>query len=204
MTAKEVREYRNISKKLVEAEERGKLLKNLLRQKVCLKEEEVFIEGSDNKFRILGNKKGILKKKHEEFVKVNLKYKIKDNQLYGVKLRRRRDWLRRGIEDTMGSRSSGCRSLVSDVKKNCVELRGRLRMKNKKKINHLVRKYGSKDDSGWSELSDDVKEMMGRPRIFAEDDTVTGEVLRDAVVVEREGEIIVLSEDEKEFLRLRP
>ena len=49
---------------------------------------------SDNKLCILGNKRGIMEKKHEEMVRVNLKDKIKDNLLFGVKMRRRRGWLR--------------------------------------------------------------------------------------------------------------
>ena len=44
MTALEVRDYRGTSKKLVEAEERSKMLKDLLRSKVCLGEEEIFIK----------------------------------------------------------------------------------------------------------------------------------------------------------------
>ena len=81
MTAREVRDYRGTSKKLVEAEERSKMLKDLLRSKVCLGEEEMFIKKSQTKFKVLGKNKEVLKKKHEELVKVNLKYKIKDNIL---------------------------------------------------------------------------------------------------------------------------
>ena len=56
MTALEVREYRGACKKLVEAEERGKLLKELLRSGVGLNEEELFINESNTKLRILGEK----------------------------------------------------------------------------------------------------------------------------------------------------
>ena len=43
MAAQEVREYRNLSKKLVEIEERGRLLKTLLERKIGLNEEENFV-----------------------------------------------------------------------------------------------------------------------------------------------------------------
>ena len=42
MAAQEVREYHNLSKKLVEIEERGRLLKTLLTRKIGLNEEEHF------------------------------------------------------------------------------------------------------------------------------------------------------------------
>ena len=58
MTASEIREFRNISKKLVEAEEKCKLLKELQRHKISLGEEEVFAHNQANKFKILGKKKG--------------------------------------------------------------------------------------------------------------------------------------------------
>ena len=40
----EIREYRNVSKKLVEIEERGKLLATLVSKKLGLNEEESFIQ----------------------------------------------------------------------------------------------------------------------------------------------------------------
>ena len=100
MTAQEVREFRSVSKKLIEAEERNKLLKSLLKSKVCLREEELFMQKIDSKFKALGNKEGILSKKHDEMALLTMKYKIKDNNLYGVKLRKRRDRLRGKIEST--------------------------------------------------------------------------------------------------------
>ena len=63
MTAMEVREYRGVSKKLVEAEERSKMLNCLLKNGVCLTEDEKYSHSTNLKFRILGTKKGILEKK---------------------------------------------------------------------------------------------------------------------------------------------
>ena len=58
MTALEVRDYRGTCKKLVEAEERNKLLKDLLKNDVCLGEEEMFIMKSQAKFKVLGKRFG--------------------------------------------------------------------------------------------------------------------------------------------------
>ena len=44
MAAQEVREYRNLSKKFVEIEERGWLLKILITRKIGLNEEELFVQ----------------------------------------------------------------------------------------------------------------------------------------------------------------
>ena len=62
MTALEIREFRDTSKKLVESEERGKLLKNCLENKIGLGEDENAIRSSNSKFRVLGNKEGVLNK----------------------------------------------------------------------------------------------------------------------------------------------
>ena len=59
MTAKEIREYRTISKQLVEVEERSKMLEQLKKHKVCLSEEEMFSHNLCSKFKILGKREGI-------------------------------------------------------------------------------------------------------------------------------------------------
>ena len=52
MTALEVKEYRGSCKKLVEAEERSKMLSVLLKNGVGLAEDEEFSRSNDKKFRI--------------------------------------------------------------------------------------------------------------------------------------------------------
>ena len=89
MTALEVRGFRNTSKKLVEAEERTRMLKELLKNNVGLNEEEEFMQNSISKLRILAKKGKFMEKKHEELVNLTMKHKIRDNILYGVKLRRK-------------------------------------------------------------------------------------------------------------------
>ena len=76
MTAMEVRGYKEVCKKLVEAEERTKMLSVLLKNGVCLAEDEEFSRSNDKKFRVLHNKRGVMDKKRQEMVDFNLKYKI--------------------------------------------------------------------------------------------------------------------------------
>ena len=91
MTAKEIREYRTVCKKLVEVEEKTKLLEELKKRKVCLREEELFFRNLQSKFKNLGNKGNHLVKQHEELVSVTIKYKIRDSVLQGTKLRKKRN-----------------------------------------------------------------------------------------------------------------
>ena len=79
MTAKEVREYKSVCKKLVQIEERTKLLEELRKRKVCLGEEEVFVQKLQSKFKVLGNRVGDRSKQHEEIVLTTLKFKIRDS-----------------------------------------------------------------------------------------------------------------------------
>ena len=201
MTAKEIREYRNVSKKLVEVEERSKMLEKLKKHKVCFSEEEGFVRDMGSKMKILGNKRSVKTKQHEEFVSLALKYKLRDNALLGTKLRKRRDWLRRKIEENLGSRSSQCRRLVDEVKTYAIAHRGKVKLKNKKKVEHLISKFGKKRKD---DLDMNVVKCMGNPRIFCEEEVLSPEVVRDPVVVLREGESIQLSDDEREVLKLGP
>ena len=148
MTAREVREFRTVCKKLTEVEARSKLLEDLRRNNVCLAAEEGFVLKEIGKFKILKNKRGVVQKQHDEMVSLSLKYKIKDNNLHGVKLRKKRNWLRGRIEDNLGSSSSELRQLIRDVKEKTTSLKLKLKNKNKKKVDHLIKKYGRKNDVG--------------------------------------------------------
>ena len=53
MTAKEVRAFRTASKRLVETEEKSKLLEELKKRRLCLGEEERFVLSLQNKFKNL-------------------------------------------------------------------------------------------------------------------------------------------------------
>ena len=51
----EVREYRDVSKKLVEVEERGKLLTTLINKKLGFNEEESFVQKEVVKLKSKGD-----------------------------------------------------------------------------------------------------------------------------------------------------
>ena len=127
MTAPEIRDFRKTSKKLVEAEEKSKLLLELKKNKICLGEEENFTYNQAMKFKVLNKKKGEGKKHHEELVSLSLKYKMRDNNLYCEKLRRKRDWMRSCLESSMGGRSRQFRRLIDEVKKYTSSYRKKLK-----------------------------------------------------------------------------
>ena len=58
MTAKEIRLYRTASKKLVEIEEKSKLMEELKKRQICLGEEEAFVKKLHCKFKVLGKNNG--------------------------------------------------------------------------------------------------------------------------------------------------
>ena len=204
MTALEVRRFRDISKKLVEAEERGKFLKCCLKSKVGLGEDENAILSSNEKFRVLGNKKGVLSKKHEEGVNLAMKYKIKDNILFETMLRKKRNWLRGRLESVLGSRSHACRKVVQEVKAYGVKHRKEVKKKNDEKLKHLVKKFGLKQKNVWDLMTREEKKPMGDPSLFREDGNLMGEELRNPAVVMGEGEELSLTKEEKDILRLGP
>ena len=202
MVALEEREYRSVCKKLAQNEERSKLLSDMKRNKVCLAYEEGFILHTTNKFKALKNK-GDVQKSREEFLKLSLNLKIRDNNLEGVKLRKKRNWLRGKLESLMGPRSREYRRLMDDARKNTAKMKESLRRKNGKKLEHLKKKFGQlKNDR--VVMSKEMTELVGKPRILDENVDVETRGAKDPIVVVREGEEIVLNEDEREALRLGP
>ena len=186
MTAKEVRDFRSTCKKLVEAEERSKLLKELFKYNVSFGEEEIFMKNSQSKFRVLGEKgEGDLRKNHDEMVKVSLKIKIKDNKLHSIKMRKRRDWLRRKLEETWGKKSQEYRELMEQIKRTGREYRKKLSKKNGQKVKHLVKKFGKKrQEEALESMTDEMRNMMGEPETFNDSVDVKEEVVKDPVLVE--------------------
>ena len=66
MSAQEIRLYRSMCKKLVETEERSKLLDELKKRHICLGSEEVFVQSLVKKFKVLGNKNETKSKCHDD------------------------------------------------------------------------------------------------------------------------------------------
>ena len=95
MTAQEARVYRKTAIKLIVAEERTKLLKGLIAQKVGFKEEEDFIEHELTKLK---GKNQNFKKEREGILALLMGRKLKDNIAYECKVRRERDQARKNLE----------------------------------------------------------------------------------------------------------
>ena len=86
MAAQEVRENSNLSKKLVEIEERGRLLKTLLERKIGLNEEENFVRKELVKTKGVNNNNSKVKTdQRREIITLSMKFKVKDNHLHGEK-----------------------------------------------------------------------------------------------------------------------
>ena len=205
MTAKEVRDYRNVCKKLIEVEEKSKLFQVLRKQGVNLPEEEYQIQKSFTKFKVLGDKRGILAKKHEEMMSLSLNLKIKDNNLYGVKLRRKKNWLKGKLEEGLGKKEF--RKLEDEIRQHGSRHRKQLKEKHMKKAEHLVKKYGEKYKlrMKWEDLDKEVRVMMGSPSIFCGEEGVCKENIKDPVIVLGPGEEkIDMNEYEMSTLRLGP
>ena len=82
------------------------MLNELKKNKISLAEEVFFANNQASKFKILDKKRVESKKHHEEIVSVTIKYKIRDNNLYCEKLRKKRNWLRGYLESSLGSLDS--------------------------------------------------------------------------------------------------
>ena len=203
MTAKEVREYRNVSKKLAESEERSKLYEDLKKNRVCLAEDEMYTKKLSNKFKVLGSKQGEVMKQHEEMVSLTLKYKMRDNIHHMIKLRRRRDWLRRRISNAEDE-GLGVKKIFEEVGNHVRKMKTKMREKNKKKVQHLTEKFGRHSKLRWGDIDKEVRDTMGNPRMFNDDVRMEGEMVRNPVFVEWDDENIHLSDDELDVLRLGP
>ena len=132
-----------------------------------------------------------------------MKTKIRDNRVRGDNLRTMRNKVRRKIEDKLGPRTRKCRWIMKSVKENNLRLRTKLRKKNGKKFEFLVKKYGVKT-SMLDELNEEDRSKYGEAEIFCEDYKVGNEEKYEPIVICENEEVIKLNKDEVELLRLGP
>ena len=199
MAAKEARLYRRLARRLVECEERSKLLRRLVREEIGFREEEQFIFHEMGKLK--GGKKD-LKDERKKFLALIMGRKLKDNISLEKSLRFRRDQARRQLEGAMGANSTACRRLVRRSKDEGEKVRRCCEAKNMRKLNHLRSKYGVRNN-GLYELSIEDQLKYGDAKVFTGDE-MRPQKLSEPVVVCREGEEISLNEDEMSLLRLGP
>ena len=88
MAIQEDRELRNTAIKCIEGEMRVKLLKELLKRGIGLREVEDFVRNERSKFRGGGLKKKLSLKKHREIVKKFMSEKLREAKGEGIKLRK--------------------------------------------------------------------------------------------------------------------
>ena len=100
MTAQDIRNLRKCTYQLVEAEERGVLIRNLISKDIGFREEEEFRIKEDKK-----SKGGRNFDKEKLTIKLAMREKLKDNFKFEGSLRRQRTKLVRKIEDILGQKS---------------------------------------------------------------------------------------------------
>ena len=195
----ESRTYIKLARKLVICEERTKLLRMMIQEGVGFREEEQFVLHEAEKLK--GNNDHF-KKERREILAPIMKRKLKDNIIYEKNLRTRRDQARREMESTMGPNSTACRKVVKKSKEEGTRLRLNCKKKNTSKLRFLINKYGMRD-TGTSMLCEEDWQTYRGARVFKDED-IKPEKMRDPVIVCREGENIVLSDEEMSILRLGP
>ena len=199
MTAKEARLYQRLARRLVECEERTKLLKRMVREGIGFNEEEQFILHEMSKLK---GKKNKLKEDRKEFLALMMSRKSKDNISLEKSMRYERDKARRQMEETMGANSTACRRIVRLSKTEGEKVRRCCEVKNMRKLNHLRNKYGMRD-SGLYELSEDDQKQYGSAKVYTGEDMRPQE-LSEPVLVCRQGEEVYLSKNELSVLKLGP
>ena len=83
MSAKEARLYQKLANRLVECEERSKLLRRMIKEEIGFNEEEQFIAHERGKLK----GKNVMKKERREFLALIMGKKLKDNIYFGNDLR---------------------------------------------------------------------------------------------------------------------
>ena len=139
MTAKEIRAYRNAAKRCTVTEARGRHFQDLLAGNIGLREIEEDVRKESSKFK--GGSQ-FDKWRSREIVKLFMQEKLRDNKLFGVKLRKMRFDLRKSIEAAYGMNSRKVKNLVKSVRNHSFGLRNDLRKKYDRKYNFLSGKYG--------------------------------------------------------------
>ena len=193
MSAQDRREYRNLSKLLVQTEERQTLLEILVARGVGFKEEEEYFWHEANKLKGGTNKLELRK----ELIVKTMKRKLKDNLITKERVQKSKNRCRGRIEMALGPKSRACRWFMKDVKENCKKTRRELKEKYRKKVWFLVRKY-RQNGSSIEDLNKEDKKKYGGARVFSKNCKMKAERDSKPVIVCREGEELIVCEDEKE------
>ena len=200
MTAQDRRELRKITYQVVEAEERGVLIRNLLSKGVGFREEEEFWK--KEKLKLKGGKEFDKKK---GIVNLAMKEKLQDNYKHLVKLKKLRTKLAGRIENKVGMTTM--RKIRSDIKNGTKVIRHRTKEKYKNKEKFLVRKYGRKLCDGMDGLAglDKVDRLKYEgAKIFDPEHKWVTEAAKPPSIVCSGTNEVTLNEDEMNWLKLGP
>ena len=144
MTAsREERTYRSSCKKCVKGEARTRLMEDLLKKKIGLKDVEEYIIGDGRNTQGEGGKitfNSKIRKYEEErrIVGQMMRKKLRENGKNCTRLRRSRTVAEKNLMDSLGGRTRIFKKVVEDTRKNCKVLREELREKKSKKMTLLM------------------------------------------------------------------
>ena len=207
MTAsKEERAYRRSNKKCTREEMKTRLLEDLIRKKIGLnnteglvKRETDIIRGNTGK-----NNSRICNYMEERRLVVNLmRRKLTGNTKICSILRKERTITEKALIAKLGGKTREFKRIVKDTRKNNEEMRKHLAQKNNKKVEWLEKKDGKRDVT-LIEMSEYEREKYGMTEIFQEECGMKAENLKKPDVVCSAGEILEISENEKQVLALGP
>ena len=199
LAAKEARLYSKLSRRLIECEERSKLMKKMKNEEIGFREEELFILSEMGKLR--GTKKHLWKER-KQLLALLMRRKLRDNISLERNLRKMRNQARRKLEDVLGPNSKACRKIVKNTKIEGMNVRQKCGMKNDRKLRFLKRKYGMRE-CGLNDLCEEDRVKYKDVKVFSGEE-IQPEKMRDPIIVCRQGEEIQLNEDELSVLRLGP
>ena len=115
MVAFEVKAYSRICYKLVESEERSRMVKYLVEQKVVFREVEEFARRQITKLKIKGTLPKFCEKRRREIIALSIKTKLKDEITLGNKLRKKKQFLKGRLEELVGRKTHTCRRQKREI-----------------------------------------------------------------------------------------
>ena len=206
--SREERAYRNLYKKCVKGESTNRLLEELIKKRIGLKDVEEFVRREAKTHKGGGTEENFNSKitKHKEergLVENIMRRKLLGNSKYCIKLRRDRNLAEKTLINILGGKNRVYHGIMKDVKKNGEKLKNVLKMKNAKKVKWLSEKYEVK-----IELLEDLTEYermkYGSAEILDMKKSMKGDELREPEIVCGVGEELTLSQEEKLVLALGP
>ena len=143
--SREERTYRNSNKKCIKGEYRTRLLEDLLKRRLGLKEVEEFIIRDRKTFHGGGEDRNYFKnkKKYEEeriLVENIMRRKLRESSKHCIGLRKDRHLAEDTLRGILGRNSRVFKKVKGDVKKNSENLRAEPRKKNENKVRFLDKK----------------------------------------------------------------